>query len=470
MDDDYSSIEISEEQAEIQEITFELSDIELNSQRRDVLITRLKEISRLSYIETIIGYCTSYEENKSSMLKEFLYELCSSKSVELQLKLRCAESLNDNNLCIKLLDETTMMTEEEIISQDINFVIIIDYITKLIKDYPKELDNLISYCLKQKTISIVSKFKLLMLIEYNIQTHIITVHEQVLTASPVDKELYIIQVYQMMLKHECLTIELVNILANELNSSDTSDMYKGNIADFMLGLSDLYSEYKSMGQKYISENTKGALYTGKQMIHMISADAERFIDCISVFEHDDDFFESTSRSVMFNSTGCQLSLSRISTDLSVYGSRSVNLKWIFCKSVKYIQSRPEQTMLLQRLVEELQDMSMTCSTGHLFRLMNTFSGLDDFIKIDPYDELRNCVSTRLQKHISAMTEENAEIILNALAEQDESQLQKYLFPTFAHVCSELYNEYVKQGIMSEHIFYEKYRESIMSFSGLADAK
>ena len=55
MDDDYSSIEISEEQAEIQEITFELSDIELNHQRRDMLINRLKEISRLSYIETKIG-------------------------------------------------------------------------------------------------------------------------------------------------------------------------------------------------------------------------------------------------------------------------------------------------------------------------------------------------------------------------------------------------------------------------------
>lgn len=466
MDEDYSSIEISPEQSEIQEIIFELSDIDISCEKRDSLLCRLKTLSKLSYIETILGYCASYEENHSSVLKDYLYELCNSKEIDLQLRLRCAESIQDVILCIKILNEIITMSEEQMQREEINFVIIIDYISKFREQYYEQLDILVKFCLTQKTINIHTKINLINNLNYNINEYINIMFNELSTATTVDKQLYTIVICQLSLKHNCLTNEIVQKLTKELTDDSTDENYKGNIADFMLGLSDEYLESIELAKKYISENTKGNLYTGKQMIHIISADAEKFIDCISEFDHDDDFFDSITKSNLFSSTGCAVSLARIGTDNSVYGKRSVNLKWIFCKSVKYIQSRKEKELLIERLVQELEDMSMTCSTGHLFRLMNTFSGLEDFIKIDPYDELRTCISTRLQKHISAMSEESAEIILNALMDQDELTLQKHLFPTFAYVSDELYNEYVKQGILSEHVFYEKYRESIMNFSVL----
>ncbi len=467
MDDDYSSIEISPEQNQIQDLIIKLSDIDLDSESRDIALYELKNLSKLSYVETILSYCTSYEENKSSVLKEFLNELCDSQEIDIQLRLRCAESIDSPKTCIKVLNECIGMSEETLCKQEVNFVIIIDYINKYIKDYHQDLDMLISFCINTPNINVQNKVKLLNSLEHNMLIHINEIFNVLSKANMLDRQLYTIQVYQLALKHNALTSERLDELSNEL-LSETDDAYKGNIADFFLSLPDEFSNYKTIGQKYIESFSKtGTIWTNKQMIHQISADAERFIDCIADFEHNDDFFDSVSKSNMFTSTGCSISIARISTDNSVYGKRNVTLKWIFCKSIKYIQSRPESQMLLQRLVEELEDMSMTCSTGHLFRLMNTFSGLDNFIKIDPYEELKACVTTRLQKHISGMSEENAEIILNALMDQDELMLQKYLFPTFAHVCSELYDEYVKQGIISEHLFYEKYRESIMSFSGLS---
>ena len=442
MDDDYSSIEISPEQAEIQELIFELSDIDLCPIKRESVLVRLKLLSKLSYIETILGYCASYEENHSSVLKDYLRELCVCKQVEIQLRLRCAESIMDPELCINVLKEITTMSQ------------IVDYVSKFKEQYSEQLNDLVKFCLVQSSINIQTKVKLVNSLSYNIGECISLLLEQLVICSMQDKQLYTVQVYQLALKHNCLTSEMVQVLCNDLTHENVDDNYKGNISDFMLSLpsdmsNGMFSDAIELAKKYISENTKGNMYTGKQMIHIISADAEKFIDCISEFDHDDTFFESISKSQMFTSTGCSVSIARLSTDNSVYGKRSVNLKWIFCKTVKYIQSRSEHAFLLERLVQELEDMSMTCSTGHLFRLMNTFSGLDDFIKIDPYDELRTCITTRLQRHISAMSDESAEIILNALVDQDELALQKYLFPTFAYVSDELYTEYVKQGILSE---------------------
>ena len=70
-----------------------------------------------------------------------------------------------------------------------------------------------------------------------------------------------------------------------------------------------------------------------------------------------------------------LSINRIKLDRTKY--RNSTLSDIIVKLWSYIQSHETKDELEKRLLEELDDMSGTCSSGFLSRLMNVLSGFDE---------------------------------------------------------------------------------------------
>ena len=50
--------------------------------------------------------------------------------------------------------------------------------------------------------------------------------------------------------------------------------------------------------------------------------------------------------------------------------------------------------LMLRMCEELIDMSDTCTTGHIYRIVNIFSGYDIDIKIPVEEEVKSCIFAR----------------------------------------------------------------------------
>lgn len=71
-----------------------------------------------------------------------------------------------------------------------------------------------------------------------------------------------------------------------------------------------------------------------------------------------------------------ISLNRIKMDRTLYFSRT--LYKILIKLWSYIETKEYKDELLKRLLEELEDMSGTCSSGFLSRLINTVSGFGEF--------------------------------------------------------------------------------------------
>jgi hypothetical protein len=70
-----------------------------------------------------------------------------------------------------------------------------------------------------------------------------------------------------------------------------------------------------------------------------------------------------------------LSINRIKLDRTIY--RTSTLSDITVKLLSYIQYHKFKDTLENRLLEELDDMSGTCSSGFLSRLMNVISGFDE---------------------------------------------------------------------------------------------
>lgn len=92
----------------------------------------------------------------------------------------------------------------------------------------------------------------------------------------------------------------------------------------------------------------------------------------------------------------QKAYNRILSDESHF-SGGLTLKSAFENTLKHISQHPHQKELEQRLLEEMSEMSGTCATGHLSRLVNTLHGFEDRIKMDPKEEVYAKLSHTIQK-------------------------------------------------------------------------
>lgn len=93
-----------------------------------------------------------------------------------------------------------------------------------------------------------------------------------------------------------------------------------------------------------------------------------------------------------------ISLNRIFLDRILYSKYNQTLLNILIKVVSFIYNHDYKDELMNRLKEELYDMSGTCSTGFASRLINTLSGYDNFnIKISFKDQIISNFIARINK-------------------------------------------------------------------------
>jgi len=98
------------------------------------------------------------------------------------------------------------------------------------------------------------------------------------------------------------------------------------------------------------------------------------------------------------------SLNRISMDRILYSKYSNTLSGILLKIWTYIENNEYKNEMKKRLLEELQDMSGTCSSGFASRLINVLSGFGEFnIRISWDDQIMSNLTGRLNKFAQQIT-------------------------------------------------------------------
>jgi hypothetical protein len=105
----------------------------------------------------------------------------------------------------------------------------------------------------------------------------------------------------------------------------------------------------------------------------------------------------------------ELSLNRIQVDRVLFSKYNISLETLLIKLWSYIQNNPEyKEQLLQRLLEELQDMSGTCSSGFASRIVNVISGFGDFsLRISWEDQIVSNFNGRLNAMVRNITLEGS---------------------------------------------------------------
>lgn len=162
------------------------------------------------------------------------------------------------------------------------------------------------------------------------------------------------------------------------------------------------------------------------------------------------------------------SLYRILIDGCMYAGNQT-LQGIFIKIWQYITSHESVTVLKERMCEELIDMSNTCTTGHVNRIINVLSAFGFTLNIGWKKQIEANVSGRLTAKIKSLPDE--EMMLALLDEmawstrlEERINFNRFVRDNINPIRDEMYGEFVVDGKYITHDeFEDHFREAIMKF-------
>lgn len=164
------------------------------------------------------------------------------------------------------------------------------------------------------------------------------------------------------------------------------------------------------------------------------------------------------------------SLGRIVLDTARYGG--FNAEEIMEKIWHYIENTEDTEMkntLHKRLLEELQDMADTCSSGHALRLINVLSGFGvNVLRISFIDQIVSSFTGRLVARIHDLeSKEEQEDIYIDMADNG-IKFMTFFTKNYPFVVDELYHEYVDGGYVTVEEFDLAITKAMTPYEGKFD--
>ena len=282
-------------------------------------------------------------------------------------------------------------------------------------------------------------------------------------------------------------IKLEDFLLSIAEDKEQTINYRAECADILYnyGVEKEYVEsaniiIKELGELY-TQNKTSTIYTNIQNVHdttinkTIIQTLRELIQTISLKEvktkrHSGEVLETIRNKYSYLEKNkmdkIMSSLERIMIDTAKYEMLSISdilvLVW------EYICQSKDSNELENRLIQELEDMDETCSSGHLSRILNVLSGYfsESVVQISLKDQLRSNIFARYTKLIKMLPEElqdkiNSELILNDYEQKDN--IKTFLMDF--NIEETLYREFVIETNMDISEFYETYEKSLEDYFG-----
>ena len=466
--------------------------------------------------EVVSDLCASYVENGINSIRTCIETILRTPIFSFLSKYKCAEALGNLFYMLELLDEYRKNTKD-----DINFTLYCDQLFLMISWLEIQDQTIEEHChfvFSTKNVPWGSKYKLFKgLCDFRVVNRpmICSVGKTLLTNAPLSN--YTVLCLQLF-RFDDATLK--SILTRAKISKDIK--VKSDIYDQMLD----YPSIKSQALQELKKIGEGMkTLDSSQNVHMVTADVNGWLEKLSKVQVESsnyndcaaklkEVWESTTNPDEYEKI--LYSFQRIEMDNKLYGKLYYKLTVILHRVILKINDHPCKDELLNRLKEEMIEMSQWCSTGHLVRLMNIFSGYEDSsITVDPAIELRTVINKRVEKYMDTLKgqfvtrkvnkgkfvfaktkideeflhlsikstldyerkeqevrEEDAnieevdtskdlhEIVMDAWMDGDQAILQEYFYKHLSMIHDEVYNDYVGQGIMNAQEFTENYRDII----------
>ena len=231
---------------------------------------------------------------------------------------------------------------------------------------------------------------------------------------------YLLQsIKELMTEDEIKEIEqtLLEFAENEDNEYNL----RADASDVLLSLGS--EEMKIKGREIIMKlGGKGkTIFDNKQNVHVKEIEKSvmvilETICYIPIIKFDDklinfDYVDEEIQKLIDENNDKEkilVSLNRIRMDRTLYSVLSITLSVVMVKLWSYICSNENKDEMRKRLLQELEDMAGTCSSGFISRLVNTISGFGDLsIKISFEDQIVSNFSARLNSYAQKICDDDS---------------------------------------------------------------
>lgn len=164
-------------------------------------------------------------------------------------------------------------------------------------------------------------------------------------------------------------------------------------------------------------------------------------------------------------------LNRVSIDTATFTKYNVTISEVFVHvwtRIELTKDDETRNMLTNRFIEELCEMSDTCSSGHSARFINVLSTVDDSLNIGWDDQISANIAGRLNARIRDCEDLDlkSQIALGMMEDADPEDILSY--KSFVNkelelIKVELHNEFVGEGYISDKEFNNAFEKGISQF-------
>jgi hypothetical protein len=449
----------------INEICERLMDLSLSLTTRINHIISLQERDPLQLYEAINQFCISFTENKSFSLEETLSALVDVTCLPFPLRLKCAMTIDKSD---KILDCIESVLHS---ISDHNHTLCFEAICSCLEDCPTRCKSSLLTIFTNKKLEESYRYRLLCnLMDIKIEP-LETLKGECAKALFLECKIakYIVFTGQLCVKYNQLSLsdcESLLLSMDETSDKKSSDIAAAEICDFLLHCSiaaPIHEKIKARLMKIEGVDVV-QMFKSSQSVHQVGADIESFIqECIDVDSTPFATVYQMCKESQYWNDQIANSLHRFTLDQGLYSSFACSLLTICCKCFTKIQSHAQKDLLFQRFCEELTDMSDTCSSGHLIRLINVFSGIEGGITINIKDEIKSVMQHRVTQLIQKQTPEVQEQIIEELEKKDQEIIMKFLYKEMA-ILHDIMREEYRDCNLTDNQFTEYFRNAILHYT------
>ena len=416
--------------------------------------TRLDMLNKhLDPINVVSDLCCRYNVTPTSLIRKFLIEIMINSTINPDLKIEIGKTISKHELLKKLINEQPL---------EISTPCIIDTIIYILNEESEFQDSSKEMLSKFFSSGIESEYKYKTLVKIN-DTIYDNFSLDFFTHST-EPIVYRIMACQMILQKEntkhkqkaCI------LLLNFCNDLDLDENVRADAADTLLHLG--LDEYKEQARSVIiALGGRGVtVYENAQNVHnnSIESSVEKILIDVQYtpiklsFKDMIEYLETNE-----NYKKLEIALNRIQCDQTLHTNLNLTLEKIAIIIWNYIHLEESKDELIQRYIEELIDMTNTCTSGHVSRLVSVLSGYTKHnIQISLEDQMVANLSARFR---NKMTDNDGDIMMEYLysKEFDKPKTLEFFRKHISDIQNELYDEW--KSLVDDEEFDSLMRNAII---------
>jgi hypothetical protein len=475
---------VEDEKVEDENLLDRIFDFSLSQEDRIDAFNRFYRDEPQQLEDVVCKINCIYNISPLSLIREFIREIIMNSDLDMKLRIDCAYTLmcsdieRSQEIGMQCLDVLIDIIEDPSSSiPPIPVPCRLQYILDIIKTgkYDKHINTLYNF-INDKNIDEVYRYRTILRLEH--QLMIDCCHQFITGGNSVQYSILACQ--NVLSKSEEKESSIENVLTDFMNDDTLTQRQRADAADVLIHNGGIESVKSAMEViKMLGGENAVSIYENTENVHMHDIDLE-FINNFKLKcpLPDLDFVKKyilriSERLEKHQIEKIEISLLRIELDRTTFHSEgttgiSHSLQTILIRIFAYIQEQENQlkTELEKRLLEELIDMSGTCTTGFMGRLVNTLSGFGEYsLKISWEDQIKSNLHGRLNSRI--LNEEKMEDILEQMTNiklKDRSEYLEFFARNISSIREEMYQEF--REYMSDTDWDLYFRKALIHYEKL----